>query len=101
MGPSFLTYVMMAAIGFAVGGVLMSGFFMVTGKRLGFALTPGPVWAVPLHLILRLVAGPAILVHNVFTMEDDSFGLVVAGVSIAACWSLGSGALLMTSLGQL
>ena len=37
MDPAFLTYVMMAAIGFAAGGVLMSGFFLVTGKPLGFA----------------------------------------------------------------
>ena len=101
MDAAFLNYVLMAAIGFATGGVLMSGYFLITGKVLGFALSAGPTWAVPLHLMLRLVAGPAILVRNVFTMEDDSFSLTIAGVCVASFWSLGSGALLLQSLGQL
>ena len=100
MDAAFLNYMLMAAIGFAIGGVLMSGHFLITGKALGFALGDAPSWAVPLHLMLRLLAGPAILVRNVFTMEDDSFSLTVAGVCVASFWSLASGALLLQSLGQ-
>ena len=98
MDAAILGYVINAAMGFALGGVLMSGFFAVTGKPLGFAFQPGRLSLVPLHILLRLVAGPAILVRNVFTMEDDSLSLTVAGVCMAAVWSLGSGALLAQSL---
>ena len=101
MDGLFLAYAMTAAMGFALGGVLMSGYFLLTSKPLGFAFPPGPpVWSIPLHIVLRLVAGPAILVRNVFTMEDDSLSLTVAGVMLAAVWSLGCGALIVQSLGH-
>ena len=100
MDAAFLNYVLMAAIGFAIGGVLMSGYSLFTGKLLGFAFPPDqPNARIPLQILLRLVAGPAILVRNVFTMEDDSFSLTVAGVMTAAVWSLGSGAIVVQTLG--
>jgi hypothetical protein len=89
------------AMGFAIGGVLMSGHFLVTGKPLGFAFNHGNAKLIPLEIALRLVAGPAILMHNVLTMEDDSLGLTLAGVLIAGAWSLGSGALLLQSIGSI
>lgn len=100
MDALFLNYVINAAMGFAIGGVVMSGHFLYTGKPLGFAFKPGNMALLPLHIVLRLIAGPAILVRNVFTMEDDSFSLTVAGVCIAAVWSLGSGALFLQSIGH-
>jgi len=98
MALSFLNYMITAAMGFAIGGVLMSGHFLVTGKPLGFAMEPGRSVYVPLHILLRLVAGPSILIRNIFTMEDDSFSLAAAGVFIAAVWSLGCGALLFQAI---
>ena len=100
MDAGFLSYVFTAAIGFAIGGVLMSGHYLVTGKPLGFALASGKSGFMPLQIVLRLLAGPAILVRNVFTMEDDSLSLTVAGVLAAALWSLGCGFLLLQTLGQ-
>ena len=101
MDAVFVNFVLTAAIGFALGGVLMSGHFLLTGKVLGFALDGGPPALLPLHILLRLIAGPAILVRNVFTMQDDSLSLTVAGVGVAIFWSLGSGALLLQSIGHL
>ena len=98
MALSFLNYMITAAMGFAIGGVLMSGHFLVTGKPLGFAMEPGRPALVPLHILLRMVAGPSILIRNIFTMEDDSFSLAAAGVFIAAVWSLGCGALLFQAI---
>lgn len=100
MDAALLNYVITAAIGFAIGGVVMSGHFLVTGKPLGFAFGPGRMEFIPLQIVLRLIAGPAILVRNVFTMEDDSFSLTVAAVCLAAIWSLGFGLLVLQSLGQ-
>ncbi len=100
MDAGFLNYVLTAAIGFAIGGVLMSGHFMVTGKPLGFAMTQGRSGLMPLQIALRLIAGPAILVRNVFTMEDDSISLTVAGVAVASLWSLGCGLLLLQTIGH-
>ena len=100
MNSVYLSYLIDAAMGFAVGGVLMSGYFLVTGKPLGFALSAVRPAMLPLHILLRLVAGPAILVRNVFTMEDDSLSLTVFGVLLAAAWSLGSGALVLQTIGQ-
>ena len=100
MDAGFINYVLTAAIGFAIGGVLMSGHYLVTGKPLGFALGKGAAALLPFHIVLRLLAGPAILLRNVFTMQDDSLSLTVAGVFMAACWSLGCGFLLLQTLGQ-
>ena len=100
MDAGFLNYVLTAAVGFAIGGVLMSGHAVVTGRPLGFAMTPGRSAMMPLQIALRLLAGPAILVRNVFTMEDDSISLTVAGVAVASLWSLGCGALLLQTLGH-
>jgi len=100
MDAGFLNYVLTAAVGFAIGGVLMSGYFMLTGKPLGFALVQGRTGLMPLQIALRLAAGPAILVRNVFTMEDDSVSLTVAGVAVAALWSLGCGFLLLQTIGH-
>jgi hypothetical protein len=101
MDASVLSYGLMAAIGFAIGGVLMSGHRAVTGKPLGFAMTAGASGLMPLQIVLRLLAGPAILVRNVFTMEDDSISLTVAGVVVAVLWSLGCGFLLLQTFGQI
>ena len=100
MDVAFLNYAITAAIGFAISGVLMSGYSLIAGKPLGFAFAPDqPNAQIPLQILLRLAAGPAILVRNIFTMEDDSFSLTVAGVMTASVWSLGCGALVIQTLG--
>ena len=93
MDLAYLGYLIDVAMGFALGGVLMSGHFLFTGRPLGFSFQPGNRALVPLQILLRLAAGPAILMRNVFTMQDDSVSLMIAGVLTAALWGLGCGAL--------
>jgi len=101
MDAAYFGYVINGAMGFAIGGVLMSGYYMVTSKPLGFAMEKShPALLLP-QIMLRLVAGPAILMRNVLTMQDDSLPLTLAGVIIATGWSLGSGALVLQSLGNI
>ena len=100
MDNAFLYYILTAGIGFAIGGVIMTAHSLLLGRPLGFALAPTFPALIPLQIGVRLLAGPAILVRNVFSMEDDSISLAVAGVTLALFWSLGCGYLLLGTLGQ-
>ena len=102
MDFSDLTYVYGMAVGYAVAGLVMSGFHVITGRPLGFALSGGTGATAPLEILLRLVAGPTILVRNSLLVEGAAAPLwLFAGVSIASVWSLCSGVLLVQSFEQL
>ncbi len=96
-------YLYLMAIGFVVAGATMSAFHLVTGHPLGFAL--GQLGGSPLaiaSIVLRLVAGPAILVRNAvqsgMSLRADPFWLVI-GLVFASAWALASGALVLQSFG--
>lgn len=98
-------YLYLMAVGFALAGVTMTAFQLVTGQPLGFALgrLGGSPFAV-LSIVLRLVAGPAILVRNAvrsgMTLQSDPFWLII-GMAAAGAWALTSGALIVQSLAPL
>jgi hypothetical protein len=103
MDLSDLTYVYGMAVGYAVAGLVMSGFHLVTGQPLGFALSgKSGVAAAPLEILLRLVAGPTILVRNSLSVQGVAGpAWLFLGVTIASFWSLCSGILLVQSFEQL
>jgi len=95
---SLAVYVYVTAVGFVAAGVLSSFVQLVSGRPMGFGVEPGPMLTSLGGVILRVLAGPAILMRNAWrgvTLQARPkiwFGLSAA---IAAVWSLLSGAVLL------
>lgn len=89
-------------IGFCVAGLVALSFQLATGRPMSFALEDmdNPPLAF-LSIVLRLIAGPAILIRSVFaTGSDDDWGPVLAVVFLvlALGWSILSGTVIIESL---
>jgi hypothetical protein len=89
-------YVM--AVGFVSAGVLASLAQLVSGQPLRFGIEPRPLLISLGGVILRVWAGPAILMRNAWRgLQLEARPKIWFGLStaIAAVWSLFSGALLL------
>ena len=91
-------YLYVMAVGFVAAGVLASFVQLVSGEPMRFGIEPKSVLASIGGVLLRVLAGPVILMRNAWRgtqLQARSkiwFGLSAA---IAAVWSLFSGALLL------
>ncbi len=95
----FLTlYLYVTAVGFVFAGVLSSFVQLVSGEPLRFSLEPKSILDSLAGVLLRVAAGPAILMRNAWRGQIiQGRPKIWFGVSalIAAVWSLCSGALLL------
>ena len=91
-------YLYATAVGFVAAGVLASFVQLVSGQPMRFGIEPDSILASLGGVVLRVLAGPAILMRNAW------WGLRLMGrpkvwfgvsAAIAAAWSLISGALLL------
>ena len=91
-------YLYATAVGFVAAGVLSSFVQLVSGEPMRFGIEPSSILASFGGVMLRVLAGPAILMRNArraLRLEARPkfwFGISAA---IAAVWSLLSGALLL------
>jgi hypothetical protein len=91
-------YLYVTAVGFVAAGLVASFMQLVSGKPLRFGIEPRPLPASIGGVLVRVMAGPAILMRNAWrglTLEARPkywFGLSAA---IAAVWSLCSGTVLL------
>ena len=91
-------YLYATAVGFVAAGVLSSFVQLVSGEPMRFGIEPSSVLASFGGVVLRVLAGPAILMRNAWrglrleARPKFWFGISAA---IAAIWSLLSGALLL------
>ncbi|MGH6734897.1 MAG: DUF6949 family protein [Methyloceanibacter sp.] len=95
---SVALYLYVMAVGFVMAGVLASFVQLVSGEPMRFNLEPKSILASLGGVLLRVLAGPAILMRNAWRgMRVEARPRVWFGVSlaIAAVWSLFSGALLI------
>jgi uncharacterized protein DUF6949 len=86
------------AVGFVSAGVLASFVQLVSGQPMRFGIEPSSLIASIGGVVLRVLAGPAILMRNAWRgLRLQSRPKAWFGVSaaIAAVWSLFSGALLL------
>jgi len=91
-------YAYIAAVGFVAAGLLSSFVQLISGQPMRFGLEPNSLLASIGGVLLRVLAGPAILMRNAWRgMQLQARPKVWFGVSalIAAVWSLFSGALLL------
>ena len=95
---SLIVYSYVTAVGFVMAGVLSSFVQLVSGQPMRFGVEPKSVLTSILGVILRIFAGPAILMRNAWRgMLIEARPKVWFGLSaaIAAFWSLLLGALVI------
>jgi hypothetical protein len=95
---SLAIYLYVTAVGFVAAGVLASFVQLVSGEPMKFGIEPRSIAASIGGVLLRVLAGPAILMRNAWRgLKIQSRPKYWFGVStaIAAMWSLFSGAVLL------
>lgn len=98
---SLAIYLYVTAVGFVTAGLIASFVQLVSGQPMRFGIDDKPMAASIAAILLRMMAGPAILMRNAWRgMRLEArpkfwFGLSFA---IAAMWSLCSGTLLLSLL---
>ena len=91
-------YLYVMAVGFVAAGVLASFVQLVSGEPMRFGIEPNTFLESLGGVLLRVLAGPAILMRNAWRGQIiQRRPKIWFGVSalIAAVWSLFSGALLL------
>jgi hypothetical protein len=99
-GPmqSLVVYLYIMAVGFVAAGVLSSFTQLVSGEPLRFGIEPRSLVASLGGVLLRVLAGPAILMRNAWRgLRIQARAPIWFGLSIlvAGVWSLFSGTLLL------
>jgi hypothetical protein len=95
---SLATYLYVTAVGFVSAGVLASFVQLVSGQPMRFGMESNSIYGSLGGVLLRVAAGPAILMRNAWRglwlkgRPKVWFGVSAA---IAAVWSLFSGAVLL------
>jgi hypothetical protein len=95
---SVVVYLYVMAVGFVAASILSSFVQLVSGKPLRFGLEPHSIAASLGGVVLRVLAGPAILMRNAWLgmqLEARHKAWFGASAAIAALWSLFSGAVLL------
>ena len=98
---SLAIYLYVTAVGFVAAGMLASFVQLVSGEPMRFGMEPKTILASIGAVLLRVLAGPAILMRNAWRgLQLQARPKIWFGVSaaIAAVWSLFSGALLLDLL---
>ena len=98
---SLVVYLYVTAVGFVAAGVLASFVQLVSGEPMRFNVEPKSMLVSIGGVLLRVLAGPAILMRNAWRgVQLQARPKIWFGVSlaIAAVWSLLSGALLLDVL---
>lgn len=100
---SFAIYLYVIAVGFVAAGVLSSFVQFVSGEPMRFGIEPNSLLASIGGVLLRVLAGPAILMRNAWRgLRLEARPKIWFGLStmIAAVWSLFSGAVLLDVIFQ-
>jgi hypothetical protein len=91
-------YLYVTAVGFVAAGVLASFVQLVSGEPMRFGLEPKSILDSLAGVLLRVLAGPAILMRNAWRgLKLQARPKIWFGVpaAIAAVWSLFSAAVLL------
>jgi hypothetical protein len=95
MSPESVQLFFALAIGFAVAGMLATGYQLVTSQTLSFrVLESGPKPTTFVAVPILVFAAPFLIMRNTIrghAIEGRSFQLVMASTVVAGIWSLMSG----------
>jgi len=105
MSVEHLYHFLTLAIGFAVAGLISSGYQVLTSQPPSFSLlTEGPSPAAFAAVPLLVFAAPFIIMCNTLRghrIEGRGFSMVMAATIIAGGWSLMSGTVVVMALSSL
>lgn len=93
-----IVYLYVMSVGFVMSGVLASFVQLVSGEPMRFGGVPKSMLSSVGAVLLRVLAGPAILMRNAWrgmVIEARPKGWFGISLAVAALWSLFSGALLI------
>jgi len=91
-------YLYVTAVGFVGAGLLASFVQLVSGEPMRFSMEPKSIVASIGSVVLRVLAGPAILMRNAWRglrLKGRAKAWFGVSAAIAAVWSLFSGAVLL------
>jgi hypothetical protein len=91
-------YLYMMAVGFVAAGLLASFIQLVSGEPMRFGLEPKSILDSLAGVLLRVLAGPVILMRNAWRglkLQARPKIWFWVSAAIAAMWSLFSGAVLL------
>jgi uncharacterized protein DUF6949 len=102
MSAEQIEYFFSLAMGFAIAGLIATGYQLVTSRPASFRLLqrgprPSTFAAVP----LLVFAAPFIIMRNTIRgrrIEGRGFSMVMVATIIAGCWSLMSGTVVVMAL---
>jgi uncharacterized protein DUF6949 len=105
MSADQIDYFFSLAIGFAIAGLIATGYQLVTSRPASFRLLqrgphPSTFAAVP----FLVFAAPFIIMRNTIRgrrIEGRGFSMVMVATIIAGCWSLMSGTVVVMALTSL
>jgi Family of unknown function (DUF6949) len=105
MSAEQIEYFFSLAMGFAIAGLIATGYQLVTSRPASFRLLqrgprPSTFAAVP----LLVFAAPFIIMRNTIRgrrIEGRGFSMVMVATIIAGCWSLMSGTVVVMALSSL
>ena len=93
---TIIVYMYLTAVGFVLAGVLSSFVQLVSGQPMRFVTEPAPILQALGSVVLRVFAGPAILMRNAWAalrIETRPNGWFWCSAAIAGVWSLFIGTL--------
>ncbi len=102
MSPESVHLFFSLAMGFAVAGLLATGYQLVTSQTLSFrVLERGPKPSTFMAVPILVFAAPFLIMRNTIRgneIEGRSFQLVMASTVVAGIWSLMSGSVAIMAL---
>jgi len=105
MSPESVHLIFSLAIGFAVAGLLATGYQLVTSQALSFrVLERGPKPSTFMAVPILAFAAPFLIMRNTLrgdVIEGRSFQLVMIATVVSGVWSLMSGTVAIMAIGTM
>jgi hypothetical protein len=102
--PAAMESLLALALGFAVAGLLASGFEVFTTRNAGFSLLHGGGFSALASVPLVVFSAPFLIIRNTLRgqrREKRPFHFVMLATMIACVWSMASGRVVMDVLFKL
>jgi hypothetical protein len=105
MSAEQIEYFFSLAMGFAIAGLIATGYQLITSRPASFRLLQrGPRPSTFAAVALLVFAAPFIIMRNTIRgrrIEGRGFSMVMVATIIAGCWSLMSGTVVVMALTSL
>jgi hypothetical protein len=98
MSATALLYLHAALVGLVAGGIMVSGYRLVTSRQPSFQTRPRTLSGIALQIVVLTFGGPLVLMRNAIRgrlIEGRPLPFLAASAVIASLWCFFSGVLLL------